>query len=67
MIIKTRANKDERLKRKNKIENTNYLATVEVRDAINYIKVAYGYKDIVQAQETYKNWRKEYLKDNTRW
>lgn len=57
----------ERLKRIKKIENTNYLATVEVRDAINYIKVAYGYKNIVQAQEVYKNWRKEYLKDRGRY
>ena len=57
----------ERLKRIKKIENTNYLATVEVRDAINYIKVAYGYKDIVQAQEAYKNWRKEYLNDRGRY
>lgn len=57
----------ERLKRIKKIENTDYLATVEVRDAINYIKTAYGYKNIVQAQEVYKNWRKEYLKDYTRW
>lgn len=53
----------ERLKRIKKIENTDYLATVEVRDAINYIKVAYGYKNIVQAQEVYKNWRKDYLND----
>ena len=57
----------ERLKRINKIENTNYLANIEVKEAINYIKVAYGFKDITQAQEVYKNWRKEYLKDNTRW
>ncbi len=57
----------ERLKRIKKIENTNYLATVEVRDAINYIKVAYGYKNIVQAQEVYKNWRKEYLNDRGRY
>ena len=57
----------ERLKRIKKIENTNYLATVEVRDAINYIKVAYGYKNIVQAQEVYKNWRKDYLKDRKRY
>lgn len=57
----------ERLRRIKRIENTNYLATVEVRDAINYIKVAYGYKNIVQAQEVYKNWRKEYLKDRKRY
>ena len=57
----------ERLKRIKKIENTNYLATVEVRDAINYIKVAYGYKNIDQAQEVYKNWRKEYLNDRGRY
>ena len=57
----------ERLKRIKKIKNTNYLATVEVRDAINYIKVAYGYKNIVQAQEVYKNWRKDYLKDRKRY
>ena len=57
----------ERLKRIKKIENTDYLATVEVRDAINYIKTAYGYKNIVQAQEVYKNWRKEYLNDRERY
>ena len=57
----------ERLKRIKKIENTNYLATVEVRDAVNYIKTAYGYKNIVQAQEVYKNWRKEYLNDRGRY
>ena len=67
MIIKTRINKDERLKRKNKIENTNYLAGIEVKEAIDYVKTAYSFKDITQAQETYKNWRKEYMKDNTRW
>ena len=57
----------ERLKRIKKIENTDYLATVEVRDAINYIKVGYGYKNIVQGQEVYKNWRREYLKDRKRY
>ena len=57
----------ERLKRIKKIENTNYLATVEVSDAINYIKTAYQFKDIVQAQEVYKNWRKDYLKDRGRY
>ena len=57
----------ERLRRIKKIGNTDYLANVEVRDAINYIKVAYGYKDIVQAQEVYKNWRKEYLNDRGRY
>ena len=57
----------ERLKRIKKIENTNYLATVEVRDAVNYIKTAYGYKNIVQAQEVYKNWRKEDLNDRGRY
>lgn len=62
-----RINKDERLKRIKKIENTDYLATVEVRDAIIYIKTTYGYKNIVQAQEVYKNWRKEYLKDIRRY
>ena len=56
----------ERLRRIKKIENTNYLANIEVKEAINYIKVAYGYKDIVQAQEVYKNWRKDYLKDRKR-
>ena len=62
-----RIGKDERLKRINKIENTNYLATIEVKEAITYIKTAYSFKDITQAEETYKNWRKEYLKDYTRW
>ena len=57
----------ERLRRIKKIENTDYIANVEVRDAINYIKTAYGYKNIVQAQEVYKNWRKEYLKDGKRY
>ena len=59
--------KKERLKRINKIENTNYLAMIEVKEAIVYVKTAYEFKDITQAEETYKNWRKEYLKDNTRW
>lgn len=57
----------ERLKRIKKIENTDYLATIEVKEAIDYVKTAYSFKDITQAQETYKNWRKEYLKDNVRW
>lgn len=62
-----RIKNDERLKRINKIENTNYLATIEVKEAITYVKTAYSFKDLTQVQETYKNWRKEYLKDNTRW
>ena len=57
----------ERLKRIKKIENTNYLANIEVKEAIQYIKTAYGYKDIVQAQEVYKNWRNEYLNDRGRY
>lgn len=57
----------ERLKRIKKIENTDYLAIVEVKEAIQYIKTAYGYKNIVQAQEVYKNWRKDYLKDRKRY
>ena len=66
-MIKTRINKNEKKKKKNKIENTNYLAGIEVKEAIYYVKTAYSFKDITQAQETYKNWRKEYLKDYTRW
>ena len=57
----------ERLKRIKKIENTDYLANIEVKEAINYIKTAYQFKDIVQAQEVYKNWRKEYLNDRGRY
>ena len=57
----------ERLKRIKKIENTDYLAKIEVKEAIQYIKTAYGYKNIVQAQEVYKNWRKEYLNDRGRY
>ena len=57
----------ERLKRIKKIENTGYLANIEVKEAIQYIKTAYGYKDIAQAQEAYKNWRKEYLNDRKRY
>lgn len=57
----------ERLKRIKKIENTNYLANIEVKEAIQYIKTAYCYKNIVQAQEFYKNWRKEYLNDRWRY
>ena len=57
----------ERLKRIKKIENTDYLAKIEVKEAIQYIKTAYGYKDISQAEEVYKNWRKEYLKDRGRY
>lgn len=49
-----RIGKEERLKRKNKIENTNYLATIEVKEAIDYVKTTYSFKDITQAQETYK-------------
>lgn len=56
----------ERLRRIKKIENTDYLANMEIRDAIKYIKVAYDFKNIVQAQEVYKNWRKDYLKDRGR-
>ena len=50
----------ERLKRIKKIENTDYLANIEVKEAIQYIKTAYGYKDIVQAQEEYLNDRGRY-------
>ena len=57
----------ERLKRIKKIENTDYLANIEVKEAIQYIKTAYQFKDIVQAQEFYKNWRKEYLNDRGRY
>ena len=57
----------ERLKRIKKIENTDYLANIEVKEAIQYIKTTYGYKNIVQAQEVYKNWRKDYLKDRKRY
>ena len=57
----------ERLKRIKKIENTDYLANIEVKEAIQYIKTAYQFKDIVQAQEVYKNWRKEYLNDRGRY
>lgn len=34
----------ERLRRIKKIENTDYLSNMEIRDAIKYIKVAYGFK-----------------------
>lgn len=54
-------------KRINKIENTEYLASKEVDDAISYIRKAYGFKYLYQAREIYKNWRKEYIKDNRRW
>ena len=57
----------ERLKRIKKIENTDYLANIEVKEAIQYIKTAYQFKDIVQAQEVYKNWRKDYLNDRGRY
>ena len=57
----------ERLRRIKKIENTDYLANLEVKEAIYYIKTAYSYKNIVQAQEVYKNWRKDYLKDRRRY
>lgn len=57
----------ERLKRIKKIENTDYLANKEVKEAIQYIKTAYQFKDIVQAQEVYKNWRKDYLNDRRRY
>ena len=51
----------------NKIENTEYLAYKEPIEAIRYIKKAYGFKYLSQAREIYKNWRKEYIKDNRRW
>lgn len=54
-------------KRINKIENTEYLASKEVDDAIRYIRKPYGFKYLYQAREFYKNWRKEYIKDNRRW
>lgn len=51
----------------NRIENTNYLATLEVKEAIRDIKTAYKFRYISQAHEFYKKWREEYLNDITRW
>lgn len=51
----------------NRIENTNYLATLEVKEAIRYIKTAYKFKYISQAHEFYKKWCEEYIKDSMRW
>lgn len=52
---------------KQKIENTEFLATKEPEMAIYYINIAYKLKNKTIAREIYKNWRKEYMKDNTRW
>lgn len=52
---------------KQKIENTEFLATKEPEMAIYYINIAYELRNKTIAREIYKNWRKEYMKDNTRW
>lgn len=53
-------------KRINKIENTEYLASKEVDDAISYIRKAYGFKYLSQAREIYKIGVRN-IKDNRRW
>lgn len=54
-------------KRINKIENTEYLTSKEVDDAIRYIRKTYGLKYTSEAYKFYKNWRNDYIKDNRRW
>lgn len=50
-----------------RIENTEYLANKEPLEAIRYIRKAYGLKYTSEANEFYKNWRNDYIKDNRRW
>ena len=52
---------------KQKIENTEFLATKEPSMAIYYINIAYELRNKTIAREIYKIWRKEYLKDSTRY
>lgn len=52
---------------KQKIENTEFLATKESEMAVYYINIAYELRNKSIAREIYKIWRKEYMKDNTRW
>lgn len=52
---------------KQKIENTDFLATKDPSMAIYYINIAYELRNKSKAKEMYKVWRKEYMKDNTRW
>lgn len=52
---------------KQKIENTDFLATKEPLMAIYYINIAYELRNKSKAKEIYKVWRKEYLKDEKRY
>lgn len=50
-----------------RIENTEYLASIEHKEAIRIIKKAYGFKYLKQAYEIYRQWRNQYIKDVKRW
>ena len=52
---------------KQKIENTEFLATKEPEMAVYYINIAYKLRNKSKAHEIYKIWRKEYLKNITRY
>ena len=52
---------------KQKIENTEFLATKEPEKAVYYINIAYELRNKSKALEIYKIWRKEYIKDTTRY
>lgn len=52
---------------KQKIENTEFLATKEPEKAIYYINIAYELRNKSIAREIYKIWREIYLKDITRY
>ena len=52
---------------KQKIENTEFLATKEPEMAVYYINIAYELRNKTKAREIYKIWREIYLKDITRY
>ena len=52
---------------KQKIENTEFLATKDPQMAIYYINIAYELRNKSKAKEIYKVWREEYLKDEKRY
>ena len=52
---------------KQKIENTEFLATKDPQMAIYYINIAYELRNKIKAKEYYKIWREEYLKDEKRY
>ena len=52
---------------KQKIENTEFLATKDPQMSIYYINIAYELRNKSKAKEYYKIWREEYLKDEKRY